>query len=151
MLGAVCAAIVGQHFDWQTAYKIGGVLGFVLLALRFGVAESGLYNNIKSNTEISKGNIFFIFSNKARFTKYLKCILIGLPTYFIVGLLLTGVPELCKGVFKIDTPPTLVAKIVIVTYTSIAIADLICSWLSQKLKSRRKPLLFSYCFRLQEH
>lgn len=146
MLGAVCAAIVGQHFDWQTAYKIGGILGFVLLALRFGVAESGLYNNIKGNTEISKGNILFIFSNKARFIKYLRCILIGLPTYFIVGLLLTGAPELCKGVFKLDTPPTLVAKIVIVTYTSIAIADLVCSWLSQKLKSRKKPLIIFLLF-----
>lgn len=141
MLGAVFAAVIGLNLSWQTAYKIGGILGFVLLALRFGVAESGLYNNIKFNANVQRGNILMLFNNRHRFLKYLKCILIGLPTYFIVGLLLTGAPELCKTVFNIKVEPTLVAKIVIVTYTSIALADIFCSWLSQKLKSRRIPLI----------
>jgi MFS family permease len=141
MLGAVFAAIIGLNLSWQTAYKIGGIMGFVLLALRFGVAESGLYNNIKQNPNIQKGNLFLLFNNRKRFIKYLKCILIGLPTYFTVGLLLTGAPELCKTIFNLKVEPTLVAKIVIVTYTSIAIADIFCSWLSQRLKSRRIPLI----------
>ena len=141
MLGAVVAAIVGLNLPWQTAYKIGGILGFLLLALRFGVAESGMYQHMKQQSRVPKGNFFYLFANRTRFIKYLKCILIGLPTYFIVGLLLTGAPELVKTVFNLEVQPTLVAKLVIVTYTAIAIADVGCSWLSQKLQSRRIPLL----------
>ena len=148
MLGAVVAAIVGLNLPWQTAYKIGGILGFALLALRFGVAESGMYEQMKQQPKVSKGNFFYLFTNRARFVKYLKCILIGLPTYFIVGLVLTGAPELVKTVFKLEVEPTLVAKLVIVTYTAIAIADLGCSWLSQKLQSRRIPLLIFLCISL---
>jgi MFS family permease len=141
MLGAVFAAIIGLNLPWQTAYKIGGILGFLLLALRFGVAESGMYQQMKQQSRVPKGNFFYLFANRTRFIKYLKCILIGLPTYFIVGLLLTGAPELLKSVFNLEVEPTLVAKLVIVTYTAIAIADVGCSWLSQKLQSRRIPLL----------
>ena len=148
MLGAVAAAIVGLNLPWQTAYKIGGILGFALLALRFGVAESGMYQQMKQQPKVSKGNFFFLFTNRARLVKYLKCILIGLPTYFIVGLVLTGAPELVKTVFKLEVEPTLVAKLVIVTYTAIAFADLGCSWLSQKLQSRRIPLLIFLCISL---
>ena len=141
MLGAVFAAIIGLNLHWQTAYKIGGILGFLLLALRFGVAESGMYQHMKQQSRVPKGNFFYLFANRTRFIKYLKCILIGLPTYFIVGLLLTGAPELLKSAFNLQVEPTLVAKLVIVTYTAIAVADLGCSWLSQKLQSRRIPLL----------
>jgi MFS family permease len=141
MLGAVFAAIIGLNLSWQTAYKIGGILGFLLLALRFGVAESGMYQHMKQQSRVPKGNFFYLFANRTRFIKYLKCILIGLPTYFIVGLLLTGAPELVKTVFNLEVEPTLVAKLVIVTYTAIAVADIGCSWLSQKLQSRRIPLL----------
>ena len=148
MLGAVVAAIVGLNLPWQTAYKIGGILGFALLALRFGVAESGMYEQMKQQPKVSKGNFFYLFTNRARFVKYLKCILIGLPTYFIVGLVLTGAPELVKTVFNLEVEPTLVAKLVIVTYTAIALADLGCSWLSQKLQSRRIPLLIFLCISL---
>jgi MFS family permease len=148
MLGAVVAAIVGLNLPWQTAYKIGGILGFALLALRFGVAESGMYEQMKQQPKVSKGNFFYLFTDRTRFVKYLKCILIGLPTYFIVGLVLTGAPELVKTVFKLEVEPTLVAKLVIVTYTAIALADLGCSWLSQKLQSRRIPLLIFLCISL---
>jgi MFS family permease len=141
MLGAVFAAIIGLNLPWQTAYNIGGILGFLLLALRFGVAESGMYQHMKQQSRVPKGNFFYLFANRTRFIKYLKCILIGLPTYFIVGLLLTGAPELLKSAFNLQVEPTLVAKLVIVTYTAIAVADIGCSWLSQKLKSRRIPLL----------
>ena len=141
MLGAVFAAIIGLNLPWQTAFKIGGILGFLLLALRFGVAESGMYQHMKQQSRVPKGNFFYLFANRTRFIKYLKCILIGLPTYFIVGLLLTGAPELLKSAFNLQVEPTLVAKLVIVTYTAIAVADIGCSWLSQKLQSRRIPLL----------
>ena len=62
--------------------------------------------------------------------------------------MLTGAPELVKTVFKLEVEPTLVAKLVIVTYTAIAIADLGCSWLSQKLQSRRIPLFIFLCISL---
>ena len=36
--GAVVGGWVAQVFDWRTAFKIGGALGFALLLLRFEVA-----------------------------------------------------------------------------------------------------------------
>jgi MFS family permease len=107
-----------------------------------------MYEQMKQHPKVSKGNFFYLFTNRTRLVKYLKCILIGLPTYFIVGLVLTGAPELVKTVFKLEVEPTLVAKLVIVTYTAIAIADLGCSWLSQKLQSRRIPLFIFLCISL---
>jgi MFS transporter, putative metabolite:H+ symporter len=138
MLGAVCAAIVGLEFDWRTAFKIGGIMGFVLLFLRIGVKESGMFSKIK-DTSIERGSILYLFKDWGRVNRYIKCILIGLPTYFVVGLMLVGVPELAKT-FGIQNPPS-VASIVIVTYIAISLADILCSGLSQKMQKRREPLM----------
>ena len=59
----------------------------ILLFLRIGVSESGIYKDIEHATNIKKGNFFSLFTNKVRFIKYLKCIAIGLPTWFCIGIL----------------------------------------------------------------
>ena len=44
LVGALTAAFVGSQFDWRTAYLVGGVMGLVVMALRFvGMAESALF------------------------------------------------------------------------------------------------------------
>src|SRR5204862_3940313 len=94
-LGAVAAALMNRiHFGvaglqaWQEAYIIGGILGLCLLALRMGTFESGMFEKIRKNDEVSKGNFLMLFSDRKRFLKYLACILVGLPVWYCIGLLI---------------------------------------------------------------
>jgi MFS family permease len=49
LFGAVFAYFVYKvSGDWRLCYKIGGFLGVFLLLLRISVAESGMFNTIKS-------------------------------------------------------------------------------------------------------
>src|ERR1700761_2229215 len=61
LLGAVAAAWVGKY-DWRTAYFVGGGLGIILLLLRMGTFESGMFKNI-ADTGVSKGNIIMLFND----------------------------------------------------------------------------------------
>jgi MFS family permease len=88
LTGAVFAFFIKENFDWRNCYFIGGGMGLLLLLLRISVFESNLYNNIK-NAEIKKGNFISLFQNKKRFTKYLLNILVGMPTWLVIGLLIT--------------------------------------------------------------
>ncbi len=97
-LGAVTAALVGGANPdpewWRTCYFIGGGMGLFLLILRFGTFESVLFQNVEKN--IAKGNFISLFTNQERFLKYFYCILIGLPVWYVVGILILAAPELSK-------------------------------------------------------
>src|SRR3984893_13689676 len=87
LIGAVVAYSTYQFTkDWRLCYKIGGVLGMVLLILRISVAESGMFLEVKQQS-VSRGNFFMFFTNGRRFRKYLNAILIGLPTWYVIGIL----------------------------------------------------------------
>jgi MFS family permease len=93
--GAVFAFIIKQNFEWRICYFIGGGMGFLLLLLRLSVYESGIFQNIKA-TDIQRGNFFLLFSKKERFKRYMNNILIGLPTWLIIGVLVTFSNEFGK-------------------------------------------------------
>jgi len=88
LTGAVVAFFLKENFHWRTCYFIGGGLGFILLMLRVGVLESGMFKNIQ-HSNVSKGNFFMLFNNGKRLRKYLTSILIGLPTWYVIGILVT--------------------------------------------------------------
>ena len=68
--GAVVAALVGDFFDWRTAYIVGGIMGIALLVLRIGVFESGMFEQVKASS-VSRGSFFKLFSSRALAAKYL--------------------------------------------------------------------------------
>lgn len=138
LLGAATAAIVGTHLAWRTAFIVGGSMGLVLLILRIGVSESGLFRKV-AQQNIARGNFFSLFTSMSRLKRYLLCIGVGLPTYFIVGLLVTGAPEFGKAVGLTEMP--LAGTAVLVCYLAMSTGDVVCSLLSQKLRSRRVPLI----------
>jgi len=113
----------------------------LLLALRVSVYESGMFKDIQ-NAEVVKGNILMFFTNGARFKKYLLAILIGLPTWYVIGILITFSKEFGKefGITEEIQP----AKSVMFAYVAISIADLGIGFLSQALKSRKKALYIFY-------
>lgn len=142
-LGAVAAALVGKHFSWQMAYYIGGGLGLVLLALRAGALESGMYKNISKNIEVKKGNVLMLFNNRKRFLLYLQCITIGIPIWYMIGVLINLSPRFVQ--VENASSKDMLSQAVMFTYIGLSAGDVISGLLSQWLKSRKK-VIYLYLF-----
>jgi MFS transporter, putative metabolite:H+ symporter len=141
LTGAVFAYFISLKFHWRTCYFIGGGLGFCLLLLRISVFESGMFTQIKES-KVVRGNFFMFFSNKARFFKYIKAILIGLPTWYVIGILLAFSNNFAEK-FGI-TEEVLPKKATMFAYVFISIADLLIGFVSHWLRSRKKALFIFY-------
>lgn len=140
VLGAVVANFtVELSGSWSTAYLIGGGLGLMLLVLRIRVAESGMFKLVKENSNIKKGDFLSFFTNKTLFIKYLKCILIGVPIWYCVGILVfmanQFAPEM--SIAKIDP-----AKAILWTYIFSSVGDFASGFISHLLHSRKKTILY---------
>lgn len=138
VLGAVVANVVAKTFDWQSAYIVGGILGLLLLILRIFVSESGMFSKLKES-KVSKGNFFKLFTSRKNFFKYIYCILLGLPVWFIIGILIFYCSDFSQYALHIkgDIDP---GNAVMYHYTGASIGSLIWSLLSQWLHSRKKAL-----------
>ncbi|RZM28001.1 MAG: MFS transporter [Pedobacter sp.] len=135
LMGAVAAYIVGDLFQWRTAFFVGGGLGFLLLALRLGVFESGMFQKM-AKTHVQKGNFLMLFSNRKRFFKYLNCILIAVPLWFVVGILVGIAPDFGKALHAKEVLDN--GKGVMFTYIGISLGDFLSGALSQIFKNRKK-------------
>jgi MFS family permease len=146
ILGAVVAQItVELAGSWTTAYFIGGSLGLALLVLRVSVAESGIYNNVKADKTISRGNFISFFTNKSRFIKYLKCICVGLPIWFCIGILILMANQFAPEMgIKTIVP----GKAIMWSYLFASIGDFSSGFISHQLKSRKKTILYFMLFTL---
>ena len=141
LTGAVVAYFISKSFDWRICYFIGGGLGFCLLLLRISVFESGMYKQVKE-MNVSRGNFGMFFNNTKRFKKLMLSILIGLPTWFVIGILIVFSNEFGKrfGISEAIIP----GKATMYAYVAISIADVLAGLLSQWLKSRKKALYIFY-------
>jgi MFS family permease len=140
ILGAVTAFFMKEFFEWRVCYYIGGGMGLFLLVLRVSVHESSLYTQLTS-TNVQRGNFLMFFNNRERFRRYMMCILIGLPAWYIIGVLVTFSDKFGEafGIPGIDP-----GKAIMVQYFAIAFGDLTVGLLSQYLRSRKKALIIFY-------
>jgi MFS family permease len=145
LLGAVFAYFTVEMFAWRTAYFIGGGMGISLLLLRIGVFESGAFAAIKEQKHIQRGNFFSFFTNANRLKRYLQCIAIGLPTWFVIGILTTFSNEFGKA-FGIDNIKPGLA--IMWCYVGLSIGDLLSGFLSHALHSRKKAVGLMMLFTL---
>jgi MFS family permease len=146
VLGAVVAQFtVELAGSWTTAYFIGGGLGLMLLVLRISVAESGMYQSVKENTSVKRGDFFAFFTNRILFIKYLKCILIGVPIWYCIGILVfmanQFAPEM--GINTIDP-----GKAIMWAYILTSVGDFSSGFISHALHSRKKAILYMLLFTL---
>lgn len=138
LTGAVVANLVYRFSqDWRLCYFIGGGLGLALLLLRIGVSESGMFRTVQSEN-VSRGNFFALFTNGKRLAKYLRCILIGMPTWFVIGILVTFAPEFAKALKVVGEVKG--GDAIMYAYTGIVLGDLATGALSQLLKSRLRVM-----------
>lgn len=139
LFGAVCASFFGQKLNWQLNYILGGVLGLLLLFTRFKVAESGLFQN--SSDKSNHGKISILFKKK-KWIKYLRCIFLGTPVYFMTGILFTFSPEITSGL-NIQGGPVVAGQALLFGTIGLTFGDLLSGLLSQLLKSRKKSVALS--------
>jgi MFS transporter, putative metabolite:H+ symporter len=140
LMGAVLANFIAKKFDWQIAYFIGGGLGIVLLVARVSIFESGVFLKLKEQT-VQRGNFFQLFSNATRFKKFVGSVFIGLPIWFVIGILITFSPEFAKALHIDGTISA--GDAVMYSYIGLAVGDLVSGFISQALRSRKK-VVFLY-------
>ena len=161
-LGAVVASLVGangigityffERFfglalqNWQVAYIVGGLMGLLLLLLRIGTIESSFFLNGKEDKQVKKGDLKIIFFQRQNFIKYIHCILIGIPIWYIIGLLIMNSKDNFGpwlGLKEIEN-----GKAVMYAYIGLSFGDLLSGLLSQILKSRKKVVYLYLSFTL---
>jgi MFS transporter, putative metabolite:H+ symporter len=140
--GAVAAYFTYKFSnDWRLCYMIGGGLGLGLLILRISVAESGMFQLAK-HSDAARGNFLMFFNNKKRFKKYLLAILIGLPTWYVIGVLVNLSNRFASELYGDKTLDS--GRAIMFAYAGISIGDIAIGLVSQQLKSRKKALYLFY-------
>lgn len=136
LLGSVTAAVVGQLLPWNVAYIIGGALGLCLLVARFKTLESGMFHEL-ARSDVKRGDLRLLLDRR-RLIRYLLCVLVGVPIYFVTGVLLTFSPEIAAALpvaGSVSAGNALLAGSI-----GLVLGDLASGALSQVLRSRKKAL-----------
>lgn len=137
VMGGATAAVIGDRFDWRTAYFVGGALGLALLVLRISVRESSMFAEVRTR-DVRRGDLGLLFGSRERLIRYLNCILVGLPTWYVFGVLITFSPEFGRA-FGMETLPS-AGRAVMFAYFGLVAGDLASGVLSQLIRSRKKVL-----------
>ncbi len=138
--GAIAANLIAKLVpDWRYCYFIGGGLGLLLLLLRISVMESDMFSKTAEKNTAGRGEFLALFNNKDRFLKYLKCVLLGTPTWFVVGILVAFSNKFAIEMGVKD--PIRPGDAVAFCYAGLVLGDFASGLLSQILQSRRKVML----------
>lgn len=135
--GALVAAVVGEMTHWRTAYFIGGGLGIGLLALRVGVLESGMWSHTKQKS-VSRGNFLMLFHTRSRIRRYVGVILVGIPVWYVIGVLITFCPEIGQSLGMVEAPKS--SRAVFFCYAGLALGGIASGFAGQWMHSRKKSL-----------
>jgi MFS family permease len=138
-LGAVFAALVGDFFSWKTAYWTGGLMGLALLLMRVGTIESGMFREMQKSS-VKKGDFFALFVHPRRMIKYMHCVFLGLPVWYVVGVLIALSESYFEPMLqigeKIET-----GKAIMFCYIGLSAGDLLSGLMSQWWRSRLKVVI----------
>jgi predicted MFS family arabinose efflux permease len=146
LLGALAAGEVARMdwglgvANWRVAYFIGGGLGLGLLLLRVGVFESTLFEKTKQDG-ITRGDFLALFRRRDLLVRYLKCILLGVPVWFTVGVLVFFADAFAVVLGVQDAASLEVPVAIMYCYAGLAVGDMASGLLSQFLRSRKRAIL----------
>ncbi len=140
LCGGVAAAGLGELVSWRTCYAIGGGLGLLLLALRVQLVESPLFGSLEAGAAARperRGSLLLLLRSPRRRRTYLRLVLVGLPIWFVAGILMVFSPELGRA---LGVPNVTAARAVLISYLGVALGDFLCGGLSQLLGSRKRAI-----------
>jgi predicted MFS family arabinose efflux permease len=139
VLGAVAGGTLGLRCDWRNMFLIGGGLGLLLLFLRVAVRESHLFSSMTGEKRPAFASQLLLLLSPPRMGRYLCCILIGLPCWYVIGLVIALSPEFAQALKC--TGPVVAGTAVAWTYGGISLGDLLSGSLCQFARARKSILL----------
>jgi len=139
VMGVVVGSLLGQAFSWRISYFVGGGMGLILLILRMGVLESGLFKSVQKKKKVMRGDFLSLFSTPRRAWKYFSIILVALPVWYVVGVLMTFSPEIGKSLGLSESPEA--GRAIFFAYIGLTLGDAASGALSQLLKNRKKVVV----------
>jgi MFS transporter, putative metabolite:H+ symporter len=110
--------------------------------MRVGTFESGMFDTMKKNEHVRKGDFLMLFNNRKRMLKYLACIAIGLPVWYCIGILIKFSEGFATTIGVVGPKPD-AAFSIMYAYIGLSVGDLISGILSQIFRSRKK-IVFVY-------
>lgn len=142
VMGCIAAYFVFEvsNKDWRLCYHIGGGMGIALLFLRAGFLESKMHDAVKAS-KVPVGNFFMFFTSKERFLRYLKAVLIGLPVWYIIGVIISFSNKFAE---EFNITGFYGPKALMLQYTALAFGDMAAGFFSNYIKSRKKTLIIYY-------
>ncbi len=140
LCGALFASYVGADFHWRTAYIIGGVMGFMVLAGRwFGLRESEMFSEHKG--QAGQGDLRILLK-PGPLLKFAAVIAVGVPIWYVSALFVTLAPEFGKALGLSE--PLKVSDVLRWQAIGLAIGSGCSGLLSEWIKSRKRIIYF--CF-----
>jgi putative MFS transporter len=141
MLGVVLAGLIAKAtwLSWRTDYKIGGLVALIVLLTRIATSESVIFERAVANSRPAYWRILEFLARPRNLAKLAACVLVGAPTFFVVGLLVTGAPEFGSALGMQVLPKS--PDALIWTYSSIAVGGIACGLFAQQVRSRKVALL----------
>lgn len=137
LLGGAVAAMVASKMPWQTSYIVGGTMGLLLLAFRYSVKESHLFESLKEKS-VSKGNFLNLITKRESLKKFIFCIFSGAPGMFFTAFYVTLAPEFAKS-FGLGNVTT--AQVLLYYMLAYSAFDVVGNLISKILNSRKYTIL----------
>ncbi len=141
--GAILAAVMSLHSDWQTCYLVGGILGLVALGARLPLGETAMFAHMMELKQIRRGQWASLFTDSQRLKRFARCVLLGMPIWFVIGILATFSPEICRALGA--TGVVIAGDSILYFYIGMSTGCLLAGLLSQRWRSRRRAVIIMIC------
>ena len=138
LMGAVAAGIAGSWLPWNVCYLVGGVMGLLLLAMRVGVAESGLFEGARS-AAVQRGNPLQLLWPPRRFARFALVVLSAMPIWFVGGVMFVFAPEIGRAMGIAE--PIDPARVIFWAYLGVVAGDVASGTVSQLVQSRTRTII----------
>ncbi len=140
VFGVIAAgSMANSGMNWRTVFVISGIMGLLLFALRIRFQESLVFLQQQENKKVKTKDIFKHVLSWPSWLKFVACVLIGAPTFYVIGLLIPAAPEFARALGMTETPNTSTGMIYL--YVGISLGGLGCGYLSKWIDSRKYSLV----------
>jgi MFS family permease len=100
-----------------------------------------MYHKTK-NENVRRGDFLSLFTSAGRFKKYILCILVGIPVWYVISQLAVQSEKYATDALGITEKVT-GGKSVMFHYIGASIGSLLFGFISERLRSRKKALLIA--------